>query len=91
MGLLDIASGNSVWRGIDYFNNNKVLKYNKINEAEYDGIVIGSKKKKYNVYLNIEHPRSLKHNCSHEKDKKLFVNILWHFILTYFLKKLINS
>ena len=40
MGLLDIISGNSVWRGIDYFNNNKVLKYKKINEAEFDGIIV---------------------------------------------------
>ena len=29
MGLIDVASGNSVWRGLDYSKENKVLKFKK--------------------------------------------------------------
>ncbi len=42
MGLLDIASGSSVWRGLDYYKENKVVNYQKINEFLYRGDVTGS-------------------------------------------------
>lgn len=29
MGLIEIASGNSVWRGMDYYNNKKVSKQDR--------------------------------------------------------------
>ena len=42
MGLIEIASGNSVWRGLDYYNDKKVLSWQKSSAEEYDGIVAGS-------------------------------------------------
>lgn len=63
MGLIDIASGNSVWRGLDYCKENKIKNYKKINEFEYEGIVSGSDNKKYDVFLDIKHPRKSKCNC----------------------------
>ena len=53
MGLIDIASGNSVWRGLDYCKENKVKNYKKINEFEYEGIVSGSNNEKYDVFIYI--------------------------------------
>jgi hypothetical protein len=35
MGLVDIASGASVWRGYDYYEDRKVVVYEKINDFEY--------------------------------------------------------
>ena len=32
MGVISVASGNSCWRGLDYYKNNKVKKLIKINE-----------------------------------------------------------
>lgn len=57
MGLINIASGNSTWRGLDYYKENKVSEYRKINDSEYEGIVNGSNGKKYNAFMDIEHPR----------------------------------
>ena len=81
MGLIDVASGNSVWHGLDYAKENKVLKYKKINDVEYEGIVSGSNKEKYNVFMNIEHPRQSKCDCPHAKDKRI---ICKHIIALYF-------
>jgi len=50
MGLINIASGNSTWRGLDCFRDKKVSDYKKISEYEYQGIVNGSDNNKYNVY-----------------------------------------
>lgn len=81
MGLLDVASSNSVWRGLDYSKENKVLKYKKINDDEYEGVVSGSNKEKYNVFMNIKHPRQSKCDCLHAKDKRI---ICKHVIALYF-------
>ena len=81
MGLINVASGNSVWRGLDYYKKNKVKNYKKISNSEYEGIVIGSNKENYNVFMNIEHPRQSKCNCPHAKDK---IIICKHIIALYF-------
>ena len=81
MGLINVASGNSVWRGLDYFKENKVKKCKKINDFEYEGIVVGSNKEKYNVFMNIDHPKKSKCNCPHAKDKRI---ICKHIIALYF-------
>ena len=30
MGLIETASGNSVWRGMDYYENKKVVSFKKL-------------------------------------------------------------
>ena len=42
MSLLTSASGKSVYRGYEYFTENKVLSCNQINDFEYEGIVKGT-------------------------------------------------
>lgn len=81
MGLINIASGNSTWRGLDYYKENKVSDYKKINDSEYEGIVNGSDGKKYNVFMDIEHPRKSKCDCPHAKDKRI---ICKHIVALYF-------
>ena len=61
MGIISLASGNSCWRGLDYYKNKKVIKLSKINEGEYESIVKGTNN--YNVYLDIEHPRKSTFDC----------------------------
>lgn len=79
MGIIALASGNSCWRGLDYFKDKKVIKLNKINESEYLSIVNGSNN--YNVYLNIEHPRKSTCDCPLAKGKRI---ICKHIVATYF-------
>ena len=35
MGLINVASSTSVWRGLDYCKENKVISYSKINNNQY--------------------------------------------------------
>lgn len=81
MGLINIASRNSTWRGLDYYKENKVSDYKKINDSEYEGIVNGSNGKKYNVFMDIEHPKKSKCNCPHAKDRRV---ICKHIVALYF-------
>lgn len=81
MGLIDLASGNSLWRGYDYYQENKVNRYNQLSQYEYEGIISGSNTKKYNVFIDVEHPRKSKCNCPHAKDKRI---ICKHMVALYF-------
>ena len=63
MGLIEIASGNSVWRGVDYYQKKKVCSWNKSENGIYDGVVSGSGENKYFVHIDKIHPRSSKCNC----------------------------
>ncbi len=45
MKLINIASGNSAWRGLEYYNEHKVYSFNRINENQYEGIIEGNNKK----------------------------------------------
>ena len=79
MGIISLASGNSCWRGLDYFKNKKVIKLNKINDNEYESIVKGTNN--YNVFLNIEQPRKSTCDCPLAKGKR---RICKHIVATYF-------
>lgn len=81
MGIIKSASASSCWRGLDYYNNKKVINYKKINDYEYEGQVLGSGNEKYNVLLNIEHPRSSKCNCPHTNGKRI---VCKHMVALYF-------
>lgn len=57
MPLIDIASSKSVWRGNEYYNQNKVLEHT-INEDETcDGVVAGSSAEKHHVHVDLVYPR----------------------------------
>ena len=81
MGLINIASGNSTWRGLDYYKENKVSNYKKTSDSECEGIVNGSNGKKYNVFINMEHTKKKKCDCPHAKDKRI---ICKHIVALYF-------
>lgn len=42
MGLIELASNNSFWRGVDYYENKKVTVWKKNDEDTYSGTVKGS-------------------------------------------------
>ncbi len=81
MGLLECASYASVWRGYDYFKNNKVLNFKKWEEGVFTATVAGSTKEPYSVEIYIEHPRKSKCNCPHANGKRI---VCKHMIATYF-------
>ena len=79
MGIISLASGNSCWRGLDYYKSKKVTKLNKIYENEYSSVVKGTNN--YNVYLDIEHPRKSTCDCPLANGKRI---ICKHIVATYF-------
>ena len=81
MGLIDCASGNSIWRGYDYFKEKKVSKLLPIGDDIYEADVLGSSKEAYHVLVDIAHPRRSKCNCPYADGKKI---ICKHIVAAYF-------
>ena len=81
MGLLDLASGASLWRGYEYYNDGYVLSKNKISNYEYSGILRGSNNKHYEVFINVEHPRKSHCNCPHADGRRI---VCKHQVALYF-------
>lgn len=81
MGLLECASGASVWRGYDYYKEKKVVSLEVTGENIYSATVAGSSSEPYSVELHINHPRKSKCNCPHADGKRI---ICKHIVATYF-------
>ena len=81
MGLIDMASEKSIWRGLDYCKENKIKTYKKISDYEYEGIVQDNNNLEYNVFMDVNHPRKSKCNCPHANDKRI---ICKHIVALYF-------
>lgn len=81
MGLLDIASGNSVWRGVDYYERKKINRISQISGSEYDAEVIGSEGAIYSVHMDVSHPRKSTCNCPHANGKRI---VCKHIVATFF-------
>lgn len=71
MGLIDIASSKSVWRGMEYYKQNKVLSYTMNDDGTFEGVVVGSGDDNYLVHVDTEHPRKSTCNCPLANGKKI--------------------
>lgn len=71
MGILDIASGASVWRGYDYYKSGKVLAKQQLSETKFTGTLSGSNHAQYEVFIDIEHPRKSHCSCPHADGKRI--------------------
>ena len=65
MGLIEIASGNSIWRGVNYYESGMVLSSRAVDETHYEGTVKGSGHAAYTVILDLEHPKKSTCTCAH--------------------------
>ncbi len=81
MGLLDVASGASVWRGYDYYKNGYVLAKSQLSETEFEGILRGSGNNQYQVFIDVGHPRKSHCTCPHAYGKRI---VCKHQIALYF-------
>ena len=79
MGLIELASGNSVWRGMDYYNSKKVKSVEKTGPSTYDGTVQGEQL--YHVHIDKEHPRKSTCTCPFAEGRRV---ICKHMIALYF-------
>ena len=81
MGLLECASGASLWRGYDYFREKKVINLKSMGERIYAATVSGSGAKPYSVELHVDHLRKSKCSCPHANGKQI---ICKHLVAVYF-------
>ena len=81
MGLIDLASYKSFWRGVDYYKNEKVLSWEKKDNEKYTGIVKGSNNERYEVLIDKKHPRKSKCTCPFAADRRV---ICKHMLAVYF-------
>ena len=80
MSIFTSASGKSVYRGYDYFLNNKVSNLVKISDIEYEALVQGSEEKPYKVHLNINKPKTSVCDCPFANGRR----ICKHMMAVYF-------
>ncbi len=71
MGIMELASWKSQWRGHEYFAQGKVLGMKKLSETEYFGIVQGSGEAMYTVRIDLAHPRKSECNCPLAEGKRI--------------------
>lgn len=71
MALIDIASSKSVWRGMEYYKQNKVSSCEPNEDGTYEGTVLGSGADVYRVHLDMVHPRKSTCNCPLANGKKI--------------------
>ena len=81
MGLLECASGASVWRGYDYYKEKKVVSLEEIESNIFSAKVSGNSNEPYSIELHIDHPRKSKCNCPHADGKRI---ICKHIVAAYF-------
>ncbi|MBP3476592.1 MAG: SWIM zinc finger family protein [Lachnospiraceae bacterium] len=81
MGLIELASGKSVWRGMDYYENKKVISWSKSGDDTYDGMVSGSEGNSYTVHIDKAHPRHSVCNCPFADGRRV---VCKHMIALYF-------
>ena len=81
MGLLEYASGASVWRGYDYFEEKKVKNLTETDSGVFTADVVGTASEPYLVEINVVHPRKSVCNCPHADGKRI---ICKHMVATYF-------
>ena len=81
MGLMNMASGASLWRGYEYYQSKKVQAIEQIDETQFHGSVAGSRGNIYDVFINTAHPRKSLCNCPHANGRRI---ICKHMIALYF-------
>ena len=81
MGLLECASGASVWRGYNYYKEKKVVNLEETEANIFTAKVSGNSSEPYSVELHIDHPRKSKCNCPHADGKRI---ICKHIVAAYF-------
>ena len=81
MSILSLASGESAWRGYDYFKDGKVIFVEQQNETEFVAAVNGSENNVYAVKFDTDHPRKSSCDCPHANGKRI---ICKHIVAAFF-------
>ena len=84
MGVIDLASSKSIWRGLEYYQKNKVISFEENDDGTYEGLVAGSGREDYHVHLDLTHPRKSTCDCPLASGKRI---ICKHIVAVSFCAK----
>ncbi len=82
MKVVNLASSQSAWRGYEYYQDGKVISYEKIADEVYQGKVRGSDNAVYNVMLDLNKVRNSSCDCPFAKSGMRI--ICKHIVALYF-------
>lgn len=80
MKLLNLASNESFWRGIDYHHENRIIDWKALEKNCYRGKVRGSNGAVYNVMIDTKHPRRSTCDCPFADGRRV---ICKHMVALY--------
>ena len=81
MSLIGVASADSVWRGMEYYEEKMVAAWNEAADGTYDGVVEGSNGNSYVVHVDKIHPRKSTCTCPFAEGRRV---VCKHMIALYF-------
>lgn len=81
MSLIGVASADSVWRGMEYYEDKMVASWNEAADGTYDGVVEGSNGNSYVVHVDKIHPRKSTCTCPFAEGRRV---VCKHMIALYF-------
>lgn len=81
MSILSVASGQSVYRGYEYFQEKKVLQMEQAGEGVIKAVVAGNDGSTYESLVDISHPRRSQCSCPHAAGKRI---VCKHMVAVYF-------
>lgn len=81
MSLIGVASADSVWRGMEYYEDKMVASWNEAANGTYDGVVEGSNGNSYVVHVDKIHPRKSTCTCPFAEGRRV---VCKHMIALYF-------
>lgn len=82
MGLIDLASSKSMWRGLDYYQNGNVIDVHNIEDSRYAAKVRNNADTVYDVIVDLDKVRNSQCSCPFKKDKPKA--ICKHIVAAYF-------
>ena len=81
MGLIELSSYRSLWKGCNYYKQGKVFEIEKVNDQEFYAKVRNDENKIYNIHLDLNHPRKSTCSCPHADGRRV---ICKHMVSSYF-------
>lgn len=81
MSLLSLASAASLWRGYEYFQDHRVESVAYLSDSHFKAFVSGNSSARYEVEIDIAHPRKSRCNCPHANGKQI---ICKHQVAAYY-------
>ena len=79
--MIEVASTDSVWCGMGYYEDKMVASWNEAADGTYDGVVEGSNGNSYVVHVDKIHPRKSTCTCPFAAGRRV---VCKHMIALYF-------